>query len=294
MRTALLCPEGSERWAFNFIMEDFKQWVDRPSYTFDLINTQKITENLREYDWIISPLLGQASYDTEFFKEEIRPKFIAWLGGMKTYDRIRDWSIFRYVFAQSRSLIRDALHDTTYFVRPTGVDTEMFRPLTVRKRHFAGITGRGGRQDDWKSRAERINNWFIPICTNARVTGHLIDTRGNFRVPREKMPRLYNQLHVFMCTFSSAGGPLTLLEAASCGLPIISTDVGYVREGLIEGNGFICNTKEEFVDALIHLKENPNKKREMGKRGRELVLKNWTWKKRAEEWITTIEELDNQ
>jgi len=291
MRIALLCPEGSQRWAFNFIMEDFKRWVDRPSYTFDLINTQKITKNLREYDWIISPLLGQDTYETTLFKKEIRPKFIAWLGGMKTYGRIKDWSIFKYIFAQSSSLIRDKLRYTTFFVRPTGVDTKMFRPLNVKKRHFAGITGRGGNQDNWKSRAERIDNWFNPICANAQVTSYLIDTRGKFRVPREKMPRRYNQLHVFLCTFSSAGGPLTLLEAAACGLPIISTDVGYVREGLIDGNGFICNTKKEFVDALIYLKENPDKKREMGERSRELVLKNWTWKKRAEEWITTIEGL---
>jgi len=89
----------------------------------------------------------------------------------------------------------------------------------------------------------------------------------------------------------SAGGPLTLLEAASCGLPIISTDVGYVRDGLIDGNGFICNTRKEFIDALIYMRQKPDKKLRMGERSRELVLKNWTWEKRAEEWITTIEEL---
>jgi len=291
MKIALLCPEGSRRWAFNFIMEDFKKFVDRPSYTFDLINTQKITETLREYDWIISPLLGQDTYDTDFFKEAIRPHFIAWLGGMKTYGRIKDWSLFKYVFVQSRALVRDELRGTTFFVRPTGIDTEMFRPLNIEKRHFAGITGRGGHQNSWKSKAERINTWFTPICTRAKVSNIILDTRGKYTVPREKMPRRYNQLHTFLCTFTSAGGPLTLLEAASCGLPIISTDVGYVKEGLINGNGFICNTRQEFVDALIYLKKNPDKKHEMGERSRELVLKNWTWEKRAEEWITTIEEL---
>ena len=292
MKIALLCPKGSLRWAFNFIMEDFKKFVDRPGYTFDLINSQKITGKLREYDWIISPLLDEQNYDTDFFKEEIRPHFIAWLGGLQTYSRIQDWGLFKYVFAQSRSLVQNELHDTTIFVRPTGVDTTMFRPMKIERDYFAGAVGRGGHKNNWKSRAERIDTWFKPICAKARVTSYLIDTRGKFKVPHEKMPSLYNQLHVFLCTFTSAGGPLTLLEAASCGLPIISTDVGYVREGLIDDNGFICNTKKEFVDALIYLKENPDKAIRMGERSRELVLKNWTWKKRAEEWITTIEELN--
>ena len=291
MKIALLCPEGKRRWAFTFIMEDFKKFVDRPSYTFDLINTQKITKTLRGYDWIISPLLGQATYDTKLFKEEIRPHFIAWLGGMKTYGRIKDWSLFKYVFAQSRSLIRDKLRDTTFFVRPTGVDANMFRPLNEKKRHFAGITGRAVPQDNWKSRAERIDTWFTPICTHSKVSSIIMDTRGDYTVPREKMPRRYNHLHTYLCTFTSAGGPLTLLEAASCGLPLISTDIGYVRDGLIDGNGFICNTRKEFIDALIYMRQKPDKKLRMGERSRELVLKNWTWEKRAEEWITTIEKL---
>ena len=43
-------------------------------------------------------------------------------------------------------------------------------------------------------------------------------------------PELYRQHHVLLCTSGREGGPIPVIEALMCGLPILSTDVGYVPE----------------------------------------------------------------
>ena len=127
-------------------------------------------------------------------------------------------------------------------------------------------------------KAPKIYEDFLRIL-NAN-TGRVKEVEGaseTFRFLKERGVVVY----------ASTGFPEEVAEA-------MVEHLGWLRDGLIDGNGFICSSRKAFVDALIYLKENPDQVSKMGKRSRELVLKNWTWKKRAEEWITTIEALDNQ
>lgn len=65
------------------------------------------------------------------------------------------------------------------------------------------------------------------------IKEHYADRNLKWRTP-EEMPEYYNEIDVCLCTSIMEGTPLPILEAMSCGIPIISTDVGVVPEALGE------------------------------------------------------------
>jgi glycosyltransferase involved in cell wall biosynthesis len=65
------------------------------------------------------------------------------------------------------------------------------------------------------------------------------------------------------------GIPLTLIQASQAGLPIVSTDVGSVRDIVIEGvTGFLTEvTSEGLIQGITRLLENPELRHNLGKAG---------------------------
>ena len=74
------------------------------------------------------------------------------------------------------------------------------------------------------------------------------------------------------------GLPKSLLESASCGLPLITSDVPGCREICINNfNGILVRKKkpEDIEKAIEYFFSNKKKIREFGEKSRELVLKNY-------------------
>jgi glycosyltransferase involved in cell wall biosynthesis len=73
--------------------------------------------------------------------------------------------------------------------------------------------------------------------------------------------------------------PLAVLEAMSSGLPVVASDVGAVREMIVDGEeGRIISPGdvEALVEALVALAEAPDAGRRMGTKGRERVIRDFT------------------
>jgi glycosyltransferase involved in cell wall biosynthesis len=80
-------------------------------------------------------------------------------------------------------------------------------------------------------------------------------------------------------TRSTEGQPLVLLEAMAAGLPAICTDVGAIRETVINGEtGFIVEKQDtrQLAERILILLEDAQLRREMGKRSRERFLECYT------------------
>lgn len=72
--------------------------------------------------------------------------------------------------------------------------------------------------------------------------------------------------------------PLTLQEAMAMEVPVISTTAGSVPELVDDGiNGLLVQKKDEaaLADAIIRLAEDPALRREMGRKGREKILREF-------------------
>lgn len=68
--------------------------------------------------------------------------------------------------------------------------------------------------------------------------------------------------------------PMAILEAMAAGLPVVATDVGGVSEIVVDGyNGFLVapGDVEALAHRLIFLAAQPELRRKMGQRGREIV-----------------------
>ncbi len=90
--------------------------------------------------------------------------------------------------------------------------------------------------------------------------------------------KLYSEGDLSILTSISEGFPYTVIESMSCGIPVVSTDVGGVSEALDETCGFICKPKDyqDIADKVITLLNDPDLRREMGDSARKRVISNFT------------------
>jgi len=111
----------------------------------------------------------------------------------------------------------------------------------------------------------------------------IVDFRGY--VPREEIHGVYASSDVFVLPSLNEGMSNTLLEALASALPAVVTDTGGTRE-LVRENGFIVgkNSPEEIAEAVAILLKDPEKRKEMGKKSRE-IAKEYSWEKTAEEYM---------
>jgi glycosyltransferase involved in cell wall biosynthesis len=99
---------------------------------------------------------------------------------------------------------------------------------------------------------------------------------------KENMPEVFSQAHVICLPSYREGLPMVLLEAASCGCPIIATDVPGCREIVRDGvNGLLVPPRDHIAlaGALIALIENAQLREEMGRRGREIAVAEFSVEK---------------
>ena len=89
-----------------------------------------------------------------------------------------------------------------------------------------------------------------------------------------------------LLTSRNEAAPFSLVEALSFGLPIISSDVGSVKDIVTSKNGILVNNTDNFVNAISLLVEDKNQRLKMAKQSRILFRKNFTQENFVEQHIT--------
>jgi len=110
------------------------------------------------------------------------------------------------------------------------------------------------------------------------------------------MPNVYNRMDVLLRIDQDPAYSFPTLEAASCGVAVIATNSGIDHLITEAGGGILIpgdrsqhlNTPEITAklvrEAVIQLRDNKNETKEMGLKGREEIVKNWTWDKFYPDW----------
>lgn len=127
---------------------------------------------------------------------------------------------------------------------------------------------------DWNNHIDLkgVHTIIKPVVEELQKEGHQIELiladRSEKLIPIEEMKDFYKQIDIYVCASETEGGPNPILEAMCCGVPIISTDVGYVRDVLgMKQKDFILKerTKEDLKENIKKLLENKEKFKELSK-----------------------------
>lgn len=120
-----------------------------------------------------------------------------------------------------------------------------------------------------------------PANPAAIPVAKLREWHGQFGVEwfgrREDMPSVWQSAHIAcLPSYYREGLPKCLLEAAACGLPIVTTDSPGCREVIVDGReGLLVPPKnvEALADAIEHLIRHPELRKQMGDKARERAIR---------------------
>jgi glycosyltransferase involved in cell wall biosynthesis len=124
---------------------------------------------------------------------------------------------------------------------PNGIDTDMFKLCTNNSEFTVGYVGQKTTGGFGRGRTnEGVKKWDIkgfelilePLMErlNGKVNFKVLSNNSTNAIPYSKMPDWYRDIDVLICTSLWEGCPLPVLEASSCGKPVISTKVGIIPE----------------------------------------------------------------
>jgi len=103
----------------------------------------------------------------------------------------------------------------------------------------------------------------------------------------DKMRDFYHSLDVLVLTSESECMPRVVLEAMTCGLPVVVTDVGCLR--YMVGKDWVTEVNPEDtvisqMNACLKRLEDPQLRSEVGQRNRQFAYDYLSWKKQAPIW----------
>lgn len=99
-----------------------------------------------------------------------------------------------------------------------------------------------------------------------------IESRVIFMGFQHNLEKIYAGLDIVTLSSFNEGLPVALIEAMAAGKPVISTDVGGVRDLILDGhNGLLVpsNDHKALAEAIVYLLRKPERRAMMGQAGKE-------------------------
>ncbi|RJT29723.1 glycosyltransferase family 4 protein [Mesorhizobium jarvisii] len=194
----------------------------------------------------------------------------------------------RAVFVNNRKLeheyaplLRIPVHYT-----PNGVDTTFFCPPPEPQPYSGELrVGWAGSLGNHGPAHRGFHDVIEPAV--AAVPGVRLQTaiREQHWRNHDEMLDFYRDLDVYVCASRSEGTPNPCLEAAACGVPLVTTRVGNMPELVRDGdNGlFFDGTAEGLANKLALLRDTPSLWSRMATRMIE-TIREWDWSVQAENY----------
>ena len=185
------------------------------------------------------------------------------------------------------------------------IDTDLFRPLPLPKLLsrllFIGRAGDPQKNILALIKALSDTDLALDIVGKTKNTATISATAAKYNVslnwlgiiPNDNLPQLINRYSIFILPSLYEGMPKSLLEAMSCGLACVATDVPGSREVITdEENGLLTEPTFTSLRAkIILLQNNTTLQQKLGAAARGFVVQNFSLKTQIQKEISIYQNL---
>jgi glycosyltransferase involved in cell wall biosynthesis len=180
--------------------------------------------------------------------------------------------------------------DEKYFLYPSRFSPNKRQDYAIRafnhfKRHIKGykLILAGPVSND-----KFYYNYYKKVAALAKEVGDVkIITEANDK----ELTKLYSNSTAVLFTPVNEDYGLVPLEAMASYKPVIAVKEGGTKETIEDRKtGMLVNSIEEMGNAMKEIAENPSFAKELGKNGRENVIKNYSWKRFFAEYDKLLKE----
>ena len=136
------------------------------------------------------------------------------------------------------------------------------------------IVGKGNLLEKMQEKCRKHN-----LDRNITFTGHIL---------HEEIVKYFQKLSVFIAVSTQESFGVSVLEAASCGIPAITSNVGglpEVNEHLKTGYIIEANNEKILSEKIIKLYKNDKLRKEMGKNARNRVIEKFNWNQNLDKML---------
>lgn len=201
--------------------------------------------------------------------------------------------IFDFAFSNNIEIFENMVNANKFYIE-NGVNTEFFKLDSKKKSkkfRIGAIGSKKWQNHKGKHRIDKICEMLGDEFENRSI---FIDTKDRSKIMSQSdMREYYSTIDVFLVSSESETGPNTLLEAMSCGVPVISNRVGLAPIAIESMHSGILIDRfddiESYVDAIMLLKNNKRLYKKISKNAMKSV-ENWNWKERYRGFDSMISE----
>jgi len=182
--------------------------------------------------------------------------------------------------------------DTNKFIPPENKEDAKRRINISPENKVIGFCGRIGREKDLKTLYRafmRLENKHPN--TNLLIVGKGLKQEEKFFKKRKNIiitgavnnaVQYLQAMDIYVLPSLTETSSLSTMEAMSCGVPVLSTKVGYVQKYIKEKENGMFFPKQNYFVLSLKLKwllENKKLREILGKNARETIIKKSSWKK---------------
>lgn len=232
------------------------------------------------HEYVDRTRMSTAVYDHQFLDEDSIARF------KRTYHQAQGY----YVCSNKLNEIYAGIdsYPNPSAVLEDGVDLSLFQPKNLqrlRRRKRQLVVGWAGNSlwGDPSKDPKGFHTLLKPALAKLQSRGLPVEGRFADRVdglkPHTQMVDYYSSIDVYVCPSLHEGTPNPVLEAMACGVPVISTDVGVVRDVFgPEQSRLILDDRsvDALAGKLTDLVDNPRTLTELSQENIESI-QDWDW-----------------
>lgn len=221
----------------------------------------------------------------------------------ENFESTKSFAKYAKNYTTSSSILRDIYNKLDIDKKPMavisdGVDLDKFKPNNldrfkeenINKVKIGWVGNSEFTDTEGYSDLKGVRTIIIPAIEELIEEGYPIEMKFADRkdrlIPHDEMPEYYNSIDLYICASKNEGTPNPVLESMASGVPVISTNVGIVRDafGKKQSEYILKNrTKEALKENIKKLMNNKSQFKELSEENLEKI-KDWSWKKKCDQF----------